>query len=213
MKKTRALLVCLGMVAALYFGAIGLAQKQDQPAQASSGQTNQPSPQASDSDEDSDTKDSSGERDKSVSRERQQEMSSSNDTRVDLSPPAGDDKRHPQSGTTMIESEDQNGDVQEFQKWDPHKAAKDIEVGEFYYKRKNYGAALDRYKEALQYKPNDAIATYRLAECQDKTGHPSEAIEHYEAYLKILPHGPFAADAQKALQRLKADGPKESSAR
>jgi tetratricopeptide (TPR) repeat protein len=213
MKKTRALLVCLGMVAVLYFGAIGLAQKQDQPAQASSGQTNQPSPQASDSDEDSDTKDSSGERDKSVSRERQQEMSSSNDTRVDLSPPAGDDKRHPQSGTTMIEAEDQNGDVQEFQKWDPHKAAKDIEVGEFYYKRKNYGAALDRYKEALQYKPNDAIATYRLAECQDKTGHPSEAIEHYEAYLKILPHGPFAADAQKALQRLKADGPKESSAR
>jgi hypothetical protein len=26
-----------------------------------------------------------------------------------------------------------------------------------------------------------------------------------------LPHGPFALDAQKALERLKADGPKESA--
>jgi tetratricopeptide (TPR) repeat protein len=112
-----------------------------------------------------------------------------------------------------MDAEDENGDVQELQKWDPHKAAKDIEVGDFYYKKKNYRAALERYKEALVYKPNDAVATYRLAECQDRTGNSSEAITKYQDYLRILPHGPFAVDAQKALERLKADGPKESSAK
>jgi tetratricopeptide (TPR) repeat protein len=145
----------------------------------------------------------------STQREREAEVSSSKDTRVDLSPPAGDDKKHPQSGTAVMDAEDANTDVQEMHSWDPHKAAKDVEVGDFYYKRKNYRAALARYKEALIYKPNDALATYRLAECQDKTGDGSEAVTHYQDYLKILPHGPFAADAQRALERLKADGPKE----
>jgi tetratricopeptide (TPR) repeat protein len=149
--------------------------------------------------------------DSSMRREREAEVSSSKDTRVDLSPPAGDDKKHPQSGTTVMDAEDVNTDVQEMHAWDPHKAAKDVEVGDFYYKRKNYRAALERYKEALIYKPNDALATYRLAECQDRTGDGSEAVMHYQDYLKILPHGPFALDAQKALERLKADGPKESA--
>jgi predicted TPR repeat methyltransferase len=88
--------------------------------------------------------------------------------------------------------------------WDPHKAAKDIEVGDYYFKRKNYRGALERYKDALTYKPNDAVANFRLAECEEKMNSPADAVQHYEAYLKILPHGPFAADAQKALERLKA---------
>src|SRR5260370_20306645 len=96
--------------------------------------------------------------------------------------------------------------------WDPHKAAKDVEVGDFYFKRKNYHAALERYKEALVYKPNDALANFRLAECLEKTGNPSEAVTPYSEYLKILPHGPLSADAQNALEPLTATGASASSA-
>ena len=134
---------------------------------------------------------------------REAEQSSSKDTRVDLSPPADDAKRHPESGAAISDAETDASDVQEFQPWDPHKAAKDVEVGDFYYKRKNYRAARDRYKEALIYKPNDAIANFRLGECEEKTGDPKNAATYYQAYLKILPHGPLAVDAQKALERLK----------
>jgi hypothetical protein len=56
------------------------------------------------------------------------------------------------------------------------------------------------------YKPNDAPAQFRLAECLNKTGSSAEAVTHYEEYLKILPHGPFAVEAQKALEKLKANG-------
>ena len=151
-------------------------------------------------------------RDKSDNEARAVEESSSKDTRIDLSPPKDDQKNHPQSGAAMVDAEGTVSDVQEMHPWDPHKAAKDIEVGDFYFKRKNYRAALERYKEALIYKPNDALANFRLAECSEKTGNPSEAITYYQEYLKILPHGPLAPDAQKALERLKASAPSASAA-
>ena len=149
--------------------------------------------------------------DQSESSARATEMSSSKDTRVDLSPPSNDQKEHPNSGVAVSDMEDAASDVQEMHPWDPHRAAKDIEVGDFYFKKKNYRAALDRYKDALIYKPNDAVAQYRLAECLDKTGNASEAVTHYQEYLKILPHGPFAVEAQKALDRLKVSASKQPS--
>src|SRR5207253_11523396 len=155
---------------------------------------------------------SDDQQDKSESSARAAEESSSKDTRVDLTPPKDDEKNHPMSGAAVSDANDAASDVQELCPWDPHKAAKDVEVGDFYFKRKNYRAALERYREALVYKPNDAIANFRLAECQEKVGNPAEAVTHYGEYLKILPHGPFAVDAQKALERLKASGVKESSA-
>jgi tetratricopeptide (TPR) repeat protein len=133
-------------------------------------------------------------------------QSSSKDTQVDLSPPEDDARKHPQSAAAVAEAEagiSGNG-VTEFHTWDPHKAAKSVEVGDFYYKRKNYKAAEERYREALRYKDNDAVATLRLAICLEKLGVLDDARAEYESYLKILPHGPESEQAQKAIERLKA---------
>jgi tetratricopeptide (TPR) repeat protein len=132
--------------------------------------------------------------------------SSSKDSQIDLSPPADDEKSHPQSEGMLKDagSSSGSGDVSETHLWNPHRAAKDIEVGDFYFKRKNYRAAEDRYREALVYKENDATATFRLAESLDKMDRPAEARQEYESYLKILPNGPESAAAKKALERLKA---------
>jgi tetratricopeptide (TPR) repeat protein len=139
---------------------------------------------------------------------RDTEVSSSKDTRIDLSPPKDDAKNHPESGAAIVDSEEQASDTDEMHAWDPHRAAKDVEVGDYYFKRKNYRGAMERYKDALTYKPNDATANFRLAECEEKTGNSSDAVQHYQAYLKILPEGPFAADAQRALERLKTTAKK-----
>lgn len=139
-------------------------------------------------------------------RDQEAGESSSADTRIDISPPKDDAKNHPFSKGSVSDAEDAstgNSDVSEFHPWDPHKALKDVEVGDFYFKRKNYHAALERYKEALYYKDNDAIATFRLAQCQEKLGQPEDALQNYESYLKILPDGPFAVEARKAITRLK----------
>jgi tetratricopeptide (TPR) repeat protein len=119
--------------------------------------------------------------------------SSSRQTRIDISPPRDDAKEHPDSAAS---------DVTEMHAWNPHKAEKDVEVGEFYLKRKNYRAAEDRFREALTYKPGDANATFRLGEALEAQGHTEDARADYETYLKILPEGKYAKDAKKALERL-----------
>ena len=125
--------------------------------------------------------------------------STSKDDKIDISPPANDAKAHPNAGMN-------NPDIGEFHPYDPHRAAKDVEVGDFYFKQHNYRAAISRYREALLYKPNDAIATFSLADALEKSGNLQQAAQNYRAYLKILPNGPKAKDAHKALERLQAKG-------
>jgi tetratricopeptide (TPR) repeat protein len=133
-----------------------------------------------------------------TSPENDDGVSSSRDQIIDLSPPKNDAKDHPDS---EVPFDDATG-VQEFHQFDPHKAAKAVEIGDFYFKRKNYAAAVSRYREALLFKPNDAIATFRLAQALEQSRNFAEARKEYESYLKILPHGPSAAEARKALGRL-----------
>ncbi len=132
--------------------------------------------------------------------------SSSKDTQIDISPPPDDEKEHPQSSDLLRDEGSAEGgsNTTEFHPWDPHKAAKDVEVGDYYFKRKNYVGAESRYREALLYKENDADATYKLAICLEKMERPDEALVEYQAYLKILPYGPEAGNAKKAIERLKA---------
>jgi len=135
--------------------------------------------------------------------------SSSRDTRVDLSPPKDDAKNHPNSGVVDSDPEaEPSPDVQEMHPWNPYRAMKDDEVGEFYFKRKSYRAALARYKDALLWKEKDALANFRIAQCYEKLDQPDQAIPHYQEYLKILPEGPFGKEAHKALQKLQAEAKK-----
>src|SRR4051812_19537527 len=79
--------------------------------------------------------------------------SSSKDTQIDLSPPKGDSSAHPNSAGVA-------DDVLELHPYNPMRAMKDVEVGDYHFKRQNYGAAISRYREALEFKPHDAIATF-----------------------------------------------------
>ena len=119
-------------------------------------------------------------------------FSSSKDYITDLSPPGG---------SRRVQDEEPS-DVNELKPWDPHKAAKHIEVGDYHFKRKKYAAAESRYREALEYKPNDAIASFRLGQVLERTKRGSEALEYYQAYLKILPEGEFSEECKKAIARL-----------
>ncbi len=133
--------------------------------------------------------------------------SSSKQTQIDVSPPSEDAKKHPEA-----ELGDGAGDVDEFTPYNPMKAMKDVEIGDFYFKiKQNYPAAISRYREALEYKPHDAEATFKLAEALNKTGDTAGAVENYEAYLKVLPNGPYAKKAREELEKLKGKSSQSSA--
>lgn len=117
--------------------------------------------------------------------------SSSRDTQIDLD-----------NHSTKEEPAPAEEDESVLKPWDPHKAAKDVEVGQWYLKLKNYRAALERFNSALSYKPDDAEAIYGLAITQEKLDLLSLADSNYRKYLGILPNGPRSKEAEEALKRI-----------
>jgi tetratricopeptide (TPR) repeat protein len=130
--------------------------------------------------------------------------SSSRDTKIPLETPS-EDRGRAAGGNGPA------SDVRAMHPWDPHKADKAVEVGDFYFKRKNFAAAISRYREALYWKQDDAVALFRLGQGLEAVGQYAEARKQYGRYLQVLPHGSLAGDAQKALSRLKdkPDDPKK----
>jgi tetratricopeptide (TPR) repeat protein len=128
--------------------------------------------------------------------------SSSRDKGVDISPPA-DDGQH--EGSDLVATDPAPG-VVEMKPWNPHRADKDVEVGLYYFRQKNYSAAESRFREALIWQDNHAEAIYRLGTVLEKLGRPTEAKEYYRQYLKIVPRGEFAKESKKALDRLSGEG-------
>jgi tetratricopeptide (TPR) repeat protein len=124
--------------------------------------------------------------------------SSSKDATID---PSGTARARPEAAPDASAT-----DEKAFRAYDPHRAAKDLEVGNFYLKQKNYRAALERFNDALLYKPDDAESIYGLAVTQEKLDLPDKARKNYSKYLEILPQGPRAKDCEEALKRLEARG-------
>jgi Tfp pilus assembly protein PilF len=173
----------------LFSTASVFAQERSQDDQPHITPKNQPKPQQQQ------------QREEDQAAQPQQGESSSKDSQIDLSSNTVTKSGSNTQGPETPGSETPN-DVQEMRPWDPHKAAKDVEVGEYYLKQKNYRAALDRFNEALLYKPKDADATFHLAETQEKLELFTKAYENYSLYLEIVPKGPQAGAAHDALRRL-----------
>jgi len=83
--------------------------------------------------------------------------------------------------------------------WDPLRAEKDLEVGQYYMKRGDYDAAIDRFNDAIEAKPGYAVPYKYLGEAQEKKGVKKQAIKSYTRYLDLYPH---AEDADKIRKRI-----------
>jgi len=80
--------------------------------------------------------------------------------------------------------------------------AKDMDIGTYNFRNKNYQGAEWRFRHALDYKPGQPDATFKLAESLNKLGRSDEAKQEYQAYLESEPNGSYAERARAAVQRL-----------
>ena len=83
--------------------------------------------------------------------------------------------------------------------FEPFKAEKSVEVGMYYLKKKNYDAAIERFQDALRFKPGFARPHLLLGRAYEKKGEFEDSILHYAAYLEILPN---AEDAKKVRKKI-----------
>jgi hypothetical protein len=84
----------------------------------------------------------------------------------------------------------------------PGRAKKDAEVGGFYLKNGDYQGALLRYQDAMAVDPTNVDAIFGLAETQQLLKKNADAARNYQLYLDIVPNGPKAKQAMKALKTL-----------
>ena len=67
---------------------------------------------------------------------------------------------------------------------DPQKAKEHIKIGDFYYKRQNYTAAAERYREAIQFNPKWAKAYEKLVGVLEKQNAFVEAVKVCEQFVQ-----------------------------
>jgi tetratricopeptide (TPR) repeat protein len=77
---------------------------------------------------------------------------------------------------------------------DPQKAKEHVEIGDFYYKRNNYTAAEERYREAIQFNPKWAKAYEKLVGVLEKQNAFMEAVKVCDEFVQ-------SSDSSKEVKR------------
>ena len=93
--------------------------------------------------------------------------------------------------------------------WDPLRAEKDLEVGQYYMRKGDVDAAIDRFQDATTAKPGYAIPFRYLAEAQEKKGLKKQAIKSYQRYLDLYPHAEDGDKVHKKIDKLYKEVEKE----
>src|SRR3981081_115860 len=127
-------------------------------------------------------------------------------------PPGAPDSSHPKSSNKKPKDTPTNSAPGQ-PTWDPLRAEKDLEVGQFYLKKGDLDAAIDRFQDAAAAKPGFAIPYRYLGEAHEKKGDRREALKSYRRYLDLYPHAEDAKKIQKKIDKLWSEvGKKDKSA-
>jgi TolA-binding protein len=86
--------------------------------------------------------------------------------------------------------------------YNPLPAQQDIEVGMYYLHKGDVDAAIDRFLDAIQRRPNFAKPRLLLGKAYEKKHDNESAIKYYKEYLKVLPGAPDAKEVQKKIEKL-----------
>ena len=116
---------------------------------------------------------------------------------ADAPAPKKPDKKHKSDAAT------QNAPDQP--SWDPLRAEKDIEVGQYYMRKGDVDAAIDRFQDATTAKPGYAIPFRYLGDAQEKKGLRKEAIKSYSRYLDLYPHAEDGDKIRKKIDKLRSE--------
>jgi tetratricopeptide (TPR) repeat protein len=89
--------------------------------------------------------------------------------------------------------------------WDPLRAERDLQVGQYYMHKGDVDAAIDRFQDAALAKPGYAIPFRYLGEAQEKKGLKRDAIQSYTRYLDLYPQAEDKTKIEKKIEKLRSE--------
>jgi hypothetical protein len=122
-------------------------------------------------------------------------------------PPQGELKKERPKPTGKVEyeappEEDKDTGVIEYS-FNPLQSEKDVRVGNWYLKQRNFHAAVMRYREATKWNDGNSEAWLRLAEAAEKTKDSPLVKQAYLKYLALEPQARNAPEIRKKIEKLK----------
>ena len=86
---------------------------------------------------------------------------------------------------------------------DPARSKENLDIGNTYFKRRNYPAAISRYIEAIAWQEDAISAHEALARAYEKHGEFTKAIQTLETVIEKNPNSPRNKEYQAKIDRLK----------
>lgn len=121
-------------------------------------------------------------------------------------PPTG--AANPGASAETPPSEEAKAATPEGPTWDPLHASKNLEVGQFYMKKGDWDAALDRFQDAARLQPGLAKPFELLGEVYEKKDQPADAITAYRKYLELYDTAPDRERIRKRIEKLEGKRPR-----
>lgn len=85
--------------------------------------------------------------------------------------------------------------------FNPLKASQSITAGNFYFDKKNYSAAKNRYVDATLYDPGNSEAFEKLGEAQEKLHNFPAALDAYKKFFGMDPSSKEIAIIKKRMEK------------
>ena len=96
----------------------------------------------------------------------------------------------------------ESADVSTSKELDPILSEQNLNIGNFYFKKKNYAAAIRRYLEAIEYQPDSIRAYDALTRAYEKDNQPDKAIAAYKQFIEKYPNSPKCLEFSARLTKL-----------
>jgi tetratricopeptide (TPR) repeat protein len=112
---------------------------------------------------------------------------------------------------TGEEDDDKATKAPEPKELNPVLAEQNVKIGDFYFKKRNYLAAINRYLLALEYQPDSIPACEALGRAYEKNGDISKAADLYTKFAEKNPDSPKSSkfrDKAAKLQKYVVISPK-----
>jgi tetratricopeptide (TPR) repeat protein len=109
--------------------------------------------------------------------------------------------------TDVAEQKEEETGAEIPKEYNPQLASQNLKVGNYYFRQKNYDAAIQRYLEAIGFQPGLADAYEALARTYEKNGSLSKAIQVFKEFIQKNPESPKVAEFREQAERLEKRQP------